>query len=113
MVAVEASGRKARLETYGPALLRSICKLVYDGHGAYVKGDGKHVVAWLEDNYPSLWGFLVGRVELASRQDWSCEVSEKILPLIGPIIEYLVSTLRLDSNILRDSTLQRWEVPHF
>ena len=32
---------------------------------------------------------------------------------MGPIIEYLVSCLRLDENVLRDSTLMRLELPHF
>ena len=38
--AAKASGSHARLEKSGLRLLRSLTKLVYDGVGAYAKGDG-------------------------------------------------------------------------
>ena len=55
----------------------------------------------------------VGRVELSKRQDWSLEVSAKIYPFLGPANEYLVDTIVLGPNILRDSTLQRMECAYF
>jgi hypothetical protein len=42
-------------------------------------------------------------VELAHRQDWSFECAAKVFPLLGALKEYLVETLVLDKNILRDS----------
>ena len=110
--AVGASGGHARLEMDGPSLLRSICKLAYEGQNAYVKGDGKLIRDWLAEHYPSLSNKPIGRYELASRQDWCLEVSEKILPLCNPLLEYLVGTLVLDPNVLRDSALQRLELNH-
>jgi hypothetical protein len=58
---------------------------------------------WLQENHP----------ELGSRQDWALEVASKMLPLLRPLTEHLTSTLVLDPNILRDSTLQRLELHHF
>ena len=74
--AVAASGSRTRLEKSGIALLRSICKLVFDGHGAYVKGDGLEFRQFLEDEYPELGKTSVGRAELSKRQDWSLEVCD-------------------------------------
>lgn len=111
--AAAAYGGNSRLEKIGTALLRSICKLAFDGHGAHVKGDGLEFRQFLEDKYPHLTTASVGRAELSKRQDWSLEVSEKILPLVPALLEYLVDQLILDANILRDSTLQRLELHHF
>ena len=47
------------------------------------------------------------------RQDGTLEVSADILPLLPAITDYLVNTLILDPNVLRDSTLQRIELMHF
>ena len=40
-------------------------------------------------------------------------MSADILPLLPAITDFLVSTLVLDPNVLRDSTLQRIELMHF
>ena len=68
---------------------------------------------WLEEKYPDLVNKSVGRVELSKRQDWVLEVSAKIYPLLGPTNDYLVDSLVLGPNILRDSTLQRLECRYF
>ena len=54
----------------------------------------------------------VGRAELSKRQDWSLEAAEALYQLVLPLLMYLVKTLRLDANVLRDSTLQRLELLH-
>ena len=54
----------------------------------------------------------VGRAELSKRQDWSLEAAESLYQLVLPLLMYLVKTLRLDPNVLRDSTLQRLELLH-
>jgi hypothetical protein len=112
--AVAATGFGARLEKNGTLLLRSICKLVHMGHGEYAKGDGLQFKIWMDKHFPRLLAKCrVGRAEVSKRQDWACEVSEAIYPLLEPITKYLVETLQLDPNILRDSTLQRVELRHF
>ena len=111
--AVKAAGGNTRLEKDLPSFLRSICKLSCWGNGAYAKGDGLEIFQWLQENHPELCNVEVGRAELGSRQDWVLEVASKILPLLRPLTEYLISTLVLDPNILRDSTLQRLELHHF
>ena len=83
-VACARTGSRNRLEKSGTALLRSICKLVCDGHGAYAKGDGLEFRAFLEDHYPGLAARSIGRAEQGQRQDWSLEISAKILPLVPP-----------------------------
>ena len=93
------TGLRARLETSGVALLRSLCKLLYHGQGAYEKGDGETFRIWLQDNYPSLAGKPVGRHELSKRQDWVLEVCRRLLPLLGPALHYLVGTLVLPPNV--------------
>ena len=137
---IEQSGPMARLEKNGTSFLRSFVKLVYGGRGAYEKGEGQRhclfhfqcfilwlnilyylfigrtgrdINLWLEDNYPELVRNSVGRVELSKRQDWSLEVSAKVFPLLGPMTEYLVDSIVLGPNILRDSTLQRMECTYF
>lgn len=137
---IEHSGPMARLEKNGTSFLRSFVKLVYGGRGAYEKGEGQRhclfhfqcfilwlnilyylfigrtgrdINLWLEDNYPELVRNSVGRVELSKRQDWSLEVSAKVFPLLGPMTEYLVDSIVLGPNILRDSTLQRMECTYF
>ena len=54
----------------------------------------------------------VGRAELSKRQDWSLEAAESLHQLVLPLLMRLVKTLRLDPNVLRDSTLQRLELLH-
>ena len=95
------------------AFLHSICKMCFDGHGAYEKGDEKEISQWLREHHPDLAYISVGRVERSKRQDWAAEVAMKILPLLDPLNEYLVTCLLLDNNILRDSALQRMELMHF
>ena len=106
-------GGATRLEKDGPSLLRSMCKLAHDGHKAYEKGDGKEIKQWLQEHFPQYSDVKVGRAELAHRQDWVLEVSEKLLPLVMPLLKYLAGTLVLDENILRDSILMRLELLHF
>jgi hypothetical protein len=96
-----------------PSFIRSICKLCCDGHGAYAKGDGKETKEWLRENDATLCSIVIGRAELGSRQDWVLETCAKILPLLESLTKYLVDSLVLDPNILRDSTLQRLELFHF
>jgi hypothetical protein len=48
--AVAAGGSRARLEKSGTSLLRSVCKLAHDGHGAYSKGDGREVTGFMEEH---------------------------------------------------------------
>lgn len=110
--AIAASGGKARLETDGRQLLRAIAKLVHVGHGAYEKGDGLDFSEFLSRKYPGITNKLVGRVELASRQDWQLEASAKAFPLLPAIIEFTIECLELDPNMLRDSVLQRLELLH-
>jgi len=90
-----------------------MCKLAHDGHLAYEKGDGIEIKMWLAENYPDVSSAKVGRAELSHRQDWSLEVSEKLLPLVRPLLLYLSETLVLDANTLRDSVLMRLELHHF
>ena len=106
-------GGRNRLEKSGPALLRSIAKLVHRGFGAYAKGDGKQMGVWLAKEHPHLLGISVGRAEISKRQDWSLEVSEAIYPLIPAILEYLIPLEVLGPNVLRDSIRQRLELRHF
>jgi hypothetical protein len=108
-----ASGTHARVEQNGEALLRSIAKLACDGHDLYSKGDGLLIRDWLKENYPDLIVKSVGRVELSKRQDWTLEVSAKMLALLPAITEYLIETGILDPNVLRDSTGRRIELMHF
>ena len=109
-----ASGGHARLEKSGVLLLRSMCKLVACGHGAHAKGDGLEFKNWLENNYPGQYELMVaiGRAELSKRQDWALEASAALYPMVQYVLEYLVGTLKLDANVLRDSTLQRLELRH-
>jgi len=90
-----------------------MCKLGHDGFGAYAKGDGPEVRLWLEEKYPELGNAKLGRAELASRQDWVLEVSEKLHPLVEPLVTYTVQTLVLKENVLRDSVLQRLSMRPF
>jgi hypothetical protein len=110
--AAAASGGRARLEMSGVLLLRSLCKLVCSGHGACAKGDGLEFLNWCEQRYPGVYNLKVGRAELSKRQDWMLEASEMLFALVKPMLEYLVETLKLDANVLRDSTLQRLELIH-
>ena len=106
-------GKNSRLEKSGRALLRSICKLSFNGRGEYAKGDGIQIRDWLANNYPDLKNSS-GRAELSKRQDWVLEVSAKILPLVPALYKYLVEeTLVLDPNVLRDSVSQRLEMRQF
>ena len=90
-----------------------MCKLTHDGWGAYAKGDGKEFRDFMSTNYPGkLDGISISRVEVSKRQDWSLEASEAMFPLVEPILKYLVKTLCLDPNVLRDTTLQRLELIH-
>ena len=111
--AQRTSGTRARLEKNGEALLRSVCKLAHDGHLCYEKGEGAEIRQWMAEKYPEHVWVSVGRVELSKRQDWCCECTEKVLPLIDPLRDYLVHQLVLDSNVLKDSTLQRLELRQF
>ena len=111
--ASKQSGGRSRLEKDLPAFLRSICKLCCAGHGSYAKGDGLEVKEWVTANDPEAAGVNVGRAELGSRQDWVLECSAKLLPLLPALTRYLVETLVLEPNILRDSTLQRIELMQF
>ena len=111
--AQRTSGTRARLEKNGEALLRSVCKLAHDGHLCYEKGESAEIRQWMAEKYPEHVWVSVGRVELSKRQDWCCECSEKVLPLIDPLRDYLVHQLVLDSNVLKDSTLQRLELRQF
>jgi hypothetical protein len=105
--AAAASGGRARLEKNGVALLRSTCKLTHDGWGACAKGDGKDFRDFMDAHHPGkLDGLSITRAEVSKRQDWSLEASEAMFPLVEPILKYLVKTLCLDPNVLRDSTLQ-------
>ena len=40
------------------------------------------------------------------------EAASHLLPLVKPLLECLIGTLKLDPNVLRDSTLQRLELVH-
>jgi hypothetical protein len=81
--AVAAGNDRARLEKDGPAFVRSIAKLAHDGHGARAKGDGKEISAFMAlHDSPQLF---VGRVEIASRQDWVLEMSERLCPHLVPL----------------------------
>ena len=112
--AAAATGPTARLEKCGLSLLRSMIKLVHEGYGAYAKGDGPQVKAWLRDNgYEGVDQRSLGRVELSKRQDWCLEVSEKLHPMVRQICLYTVDTLVLDANVLRDSVLMRLELHDF
>ena len=51
--AAALSGSRSKLEASGTAFLRSFCKLAFDGHGCYEKGDGKEVKLWLLEHYPN------------------------------------------------------------
>jgi hypothetical protein len=55
----------------------------------------------------------IGRAEHSKRQDWICEASWKFHNLLGPIVAYTISTVRLGANILRDSILTRIENMHY
>jgi hypothetical protein len=68
--ATKASGGRSRLEKDLPSFLRSICKLVCSGHGAYAKGDGLEIKEFIEREHPEVLLEDVGRVELSKRQDW-------------------------------------------
>ena len=89
-IASALTGPRSRLELSGLAFLRSICKLCFDGHGAYEKGDGKEISQWLREHHPDLAYISVGRVERSKRQDWAAEVAMKILPILDPLNEYLI-----------------------
>ena len=78
-----------------------------------MKGDGDHIKDWLETNYPDLTRESTGRVECSKRQDWSFECAAKVFPLIGALKEYLIETLVLEKNTLRDSVLQRLRTRQF
>ena len=108
-----ASGTHARVEQNGEALSRSIAKLARDGHDLCSKGDGLLIRDWLKENYPDLIVKSVGRVELSKRQDWTLEVSAKMLALLPAITEHLIETRVLDPNVPRDSAGQRIELMHF
>ena len=108
-----ASGGRSRLEKSGTALLRSICKLVSRGWGAYPKGDGGEFHDALVADADEFADESVGRAELSKRQDWPLEASWKLFPLLNPILKYTDSTRRLDANVLRDSVCQRVELLHF
>ena len=112
-VASKNSVGGGRLEMDGESLLRSMCKLAHDGHLAYEKGDGIEIKMWLTEHFPHIGDVKVGRAELSHRQDWTLEVSEKLLPLVQPLLKYLSETLVLDANTLRDSVLMRLELFHF
>jgi hypothetical protein len=67
----------------------------------------------LEREYPGLYDAVsVGRAGLSKRQDWSLEAAEALCQLVLPLLMHLVKILRLDANVLRDSTLQRLELLH-
>jgi hypothetical protein len=90
-----------------------MCKLIASGFGAHPKGDGLEFKQWMEKWYPDLYAKLnIGRAELSKRQDWALECAAQLLPLVKPLLEYLIGTLKLDPNVLRDSTLQRLELIH-
>ena len=82
--AVAAGNDRAGLfEKDGPAFVRSIAKLAHDGHGARAKGDGKEISAFMAlYDLPQLF---VGRAEIASRQDWALETSERLYPHLVPL----------------------------
>jgi hypothetical protein len=82
-VAVAAGNGRARLEKDGPAFVRSIAKLAHDGYGACEKGDGKEITAFMAlHDLPQLH---IGRAEIASRQDWVLEISERLYPHLVPL----------------------------
>jgi hypothetical protein len=109
-----ASGGHARLEKSGVLLLRSTCKLVACGHGACAKGDGLEFKNWLENKCPGQHELMVaiGRAELSKRQDWALEAPAALCSMVQCVLECLVGTLKLDANVLRDSSLQRLELRH-
>ena len=80
-----ASGGRSRLEKSGTALLRSICKLVSRGWGAYPKGDGGEFHDALVADADEFADESVGRAELSKRQDWPLEASWKVFPLLNLI----------------------------
>ena len=96
--ATTASGGRARLEKSGVLLLRSMCKLVSSGFGAYEKGDELEFWNWMEKYYPDLCVYLnIGRAELSKRQDWDLEAAAQLLPLVKPSFNTsLIGTSKLD-----------------
>ena len=55
---------------------------------------------------PELYAKLnIGRAEFSKRQDWALECAAQLLPLVKPPLGYLIGTLKLDPDVLRDSTL--------
>lgn len=108
------AGPTARLEKSGLSLLRSMVKLMHNGYGAYAKGDGPQVKAWMEANaYAWHPRKSIGRVEQSKRQDWCLELSEKLYPMVKPVCLYAIDTLVLEPNVLRDSVLMRLEIHDF
>ena len=76
---------RARLEKCGLSILRSMVKLVHEGCGAYTKGDGPQVKAWLMENgYENANQRALGRIEQSKRQDSYLEVSENCTRWLGP-----------------------------
>ena len=64
------------------------------GYGEYAKGDGLQFKIWMGEHYPGLLARCrVGRAEVSKRQDWACEVSEAIYPLLEAITKYLIESL--------------------
>ena len=104
------AGEKNRLEVSGVSFLRSVCKLAYDGHLCYAKGNGREIQAWIKEHYPEVGVCNLERAENSKRQDWSPEVANKILRQLDALTENLVGTIVQDANILKDSTLQRMEM---
>ena len=65
--ATTATGGRARLEKNGVLLLRSMCKLIASGFGAYPKGDGLEFKNWMERRHPEPRGILKNLSFLVAR----------------------------------------------
>jgi hypothetical protein len=107
------AGDNSRIEKSGTAFTRSLCELARDGHGCCAKGNGKEIKKWFEDNHPERAVVKLSRAEISKRQDGWPEATNKPLPVLDGLTEYLVGTLVQDKNILKDSTLQRLELRQF
>jgi hypothetical protein len=62
-------GGRTRVESTGPLLLRSLCRLTHKGHAQYAKGDGHRFQDWLGKTYNGqVVNRCAGRAEFSNRQ---------------------------------------------
>jgi hypothetical protein len=62
-------GGRTRVESTGPLLLQSLCRLTHKGHAQYAKGDGHRFQDWLGKTYNSqVVNRCAGRAEFSNPQ---------------------------------------------